>query len=97
MTNKEIIFLLLNFPLIYLMFAGMGWIMYFMVHGNPAQLIPLRYLLLSFGIITILLDLFLLNLFRLFSRDMSLIVIIQVYYHVFRFMDVIEVDCNYGL
>ncbi len=51
---------------------------YVYLYGNPAQLVPLRYLLLFFGIITILLDLFLLNLFRLFSRDMSLIVIIQV-------------------
>ncbi|HMG68694.1 MAG TPA: hypothetical protein VK588_13440, partial [Chitinophagaceae bacterium] len=53
MNKKQIIYLIINVPLTYLLFITFGWLTYYIVEGNPTFIVSFGVLLLIFSSLTI--------------------------------------------
>jgi len=78
MNKKQIIFLVVNVLLSYIIFCVLGWFLYIICHGNPTFVFPFRFLVISFFVINIFIVRGLLILVKLYSNYTFIAVIIEV-------------------
>jgi hypothetical protein len=78
MSRKEIIYLVANVPLIYILFSSFGWITYGLVGGNPAHLIPFGILIVIFFVLTVIVSIGIINLLKINSSSIITIAVIEI-------------------
>jgi hypothetical protein len=78
MRKKEVIYLLVNIPVTYLLFVLLGWLFYLFCNGNPSYLIPFPILLSFFFILNLLFLVGVLKYFKKYNSRILLITVIEI-------------------
>jgi len=78
MNKKQIIYLIINVPLTYLLFITFGWLTYYIVEGNPTFIVSFGVLLLIFSSLTIGISAGIITALKIYNTNTLAIAIFEI-------------------
>ena len=78
MRRKQIIFLILNIPLSFIVFTSLGWLLHFVFHDNPTFIIPFNILIIIFFVVNIMITIGAINSLKIYSEKTVWIALLEV-------------------